>query len=390
MQIEKQIVTLPGRSVEEGIVLAHNLEKVRQVIWKDIEAKKNPNEVITWETLAFYANTVNGDLLNVRYTQTLKVEGEEDKQKTFTYKFAKHLTNQVLGRIKLSFDERILHEITRLPIEFPLPWLEPAESHPHDKLTQDDLRNTESYSLVIRKLMIAVIEKVNIITNIFVNNCPKRDHDLMLSYVLGGEDKLSFGIRLDKVPHKYPEEGIVLGGGDRVELDYAEGNQLVTIALNRLRALEKRVNGEVRRLRKLGGFTTPGLAYFDKEVRTQLFAACHFNRQVYSFDAAHGMELLDKAVNDILLTLDNVGGNIALDISSWVVWEYHTDGTEPTRVNRPEFNFEETILNAHTQSFVDALTGALIRVPSQYLKPYSHRVAADASDGIAIGTVRRA
>jgi hypothetical protein len=137
-------------------------------------------------------------------------------------------------------------------------------------------------------------------------------------------------------------------------------------------------------------FKTPGqvvlLPTFEKEVRTQLMASSHFMKQLYGFDMRFAKKLVFDAANDIIGRLETRGGNIALDLNSWIVWDYSAPEL-PTRSLVPELNFLELYLNRRTDSFMEALYGLLLNTPHPLIKPYSRREVVSGDDGIPLGTI---
>ena len=54
-----------------------------------------------------------------------------------------------------------------------------------------------------------------------------------------------------------------------------------------------------------------------------------------------------------------------------------------------ELNFKKSIYDIHTDRFMEILYMYMINLKSPYIRPYTHRVVADMSDGIAIGSIRQ-
>jgi hypothetical protein len=122
-------------------------------------------------------------------------------------------------------------------------------------------------------------------------------------------------------------------------------------------------------------------------------ATSHYTGKVFGFDGTHGEAMLHEVANDILDKLYHhraAGRDLALDISSWFVWEYPVDGSQPVRAPEPELDFQKIIVEGYTDTFVDLLAPILMDSGhTDAVRPYKFHVKADLSDGRAIGTMTR-
>ncbi|MNM08991.1 hypothetical protein D3C81_190710 [compost metagenome] len=378
-----------------GSIEHHNLSLLQALLWPDQELTKTSVGSLGVRIGYFFRSVPKGEEAWVRFQNIPAVE-VTDEQKThssptYTYLLNRHWTKVLLGgNVVNSLSEQILADLSRAPIEYPSSWLVPAPAHPQDSMTQNDFRRIADYIPLLRDSIAKRVKEITDKANRFVEASRCRDHDLHLTFKMIGEHFTEFAVRFDKVAPLVPKGGVFLGEGPKCEIDIHPDDQLTHKVFNRILVLEKSVNRDIRRFERMGEFTEAGLKAFRQEVKTLLYAASHFSKRLYPFDGTHGRPILEKVADDILRKLHAVGGNIGLDISSWICWQYYDDVNIPPTIRNDEgLDFKEDVLNSYTESFINHLTGVLMDVQSPYVRPYSYVVKADPNDGYAIGSIRR-
>lgn len=378
-----------------GSIEYHNLSLLQALLWPDQELTKTSLGSLGVRIGYFFRSVPKGEEAWVRFQNIPAVEiAAEDQTRsspTYTYLLNRHWTKVLLGgNVVNSLSEQILADLSRAPIEYPAAMLQPADSHPQDDMTQNDFRRIADYIPMLRDSIAKRVKEITDKANRFVEASRHRDHDLHLTFKMVGEHFNEFAVRFDKVYPKVPKGGLFLGEGAKCEIDIHPDDTLTHNVFNRILVLEKSINRDIRRYERLGEFTEAGLKAFRQEVKTLLYAASHFSKRLYPFDGVHGRQMLEKVADEILRKLHAVGGNIGLDISSWICWQYYEDTTIPPTIRTDEgLDFKEDILNSYTESFINHLTGVLMDIQSPYVRPYSYVVKADPSDGIKVGSIRR-
>lgn len=371
--------------VERTSALHHNLNKLFVLLWPadiQIEYPVEGLESIKGlpETIRYFFRYQKEEELWVRFE---RVSGPR------TVLVNNHWMKILMGEALEELDEAILPTLGRAPIEFPVQWLTPAETHELDGVTQDELKYMSNVLETLRQAIEKNLAEITKKANRFVEAARHRDHDLYMTFKMDGPDFTRFALRFDKVYPKVPEGGFFLGEGDTCHVDIQPGDTFTENVMRRLQVLEKSINRDIMRARTNGNFGPDGTKAFNKEVKTILFAASHFSKRLYPFDAAAGKEQLEAAANEILGKLNAVGGNIGLDVNSWICWQYQDDGSEPTKHTDPTLDFKTSVLDSYTESFVNNLMGYLMDLQSPYVRPYHHLVKADPNDGHAVGSIRR-
>lgn len=372
--------------VEKGSVVHKNLMLLHAVLWPedclaDLDPKFRDPEIYLYHRWG-----KKKEECWVRF-----VHGDEFR----SYWLNSHWTETLTGKSVMparSVPESILNDLLRPNYEFPMEMLKPSETHEWDEVTQDDFRNIEGLSKKLHDKMAKNLDEITRKANRFVEAARHRDHELYMSFNLRGEEKNTFALRFDKVYPKLPTEGFQLGEGDTLTMDIAEGDTLTATVFNRLKILERTINRDIVSYRTIGNFGPAATKLFNKEVTTLLYAATHFSKRIYPLDGEACKPLMEELANDILAKLrkvKNEGLNIGLDVSSWIVWEYHADGSEPTRLEDPELNFRDQIVEGYLDGFTTSFMGYLMDLQvNDLIRPYSHVVKADASDGIEVGSIR--
>lgn len=290
-------------------------------------------------------------------------------------------------------DRGMFLNVSKLPIELPLHFF----SEPFEKSSLDELYNGDFITLetLSKKLELQITEKLRDATmkaNVLVNAEVEKDHDLYLVFKAQDNFK-TLGITLDKVAPKLPESGqVALGENSTTVFEWnALGDKKVTVAVKQINNYRNQINRMIETTRGLISPHPIIQEAFDEKLKVILYAATHFTKRIYGFGAAYGKELVQDVANDVIRKLTTkaaTGANIGLDLNSWITWEYH-EGTHPTRSEDPEVDFVNTLFNRYTESFIEALYAFLINTGNPLIRPYDYREAADLSDGIALGTIRR-
>lgn len=285
--------------------------------------------------------------------------------------------------------DRGMHlNVSKLPIELPLTGYQTQfGKHEMDDLFDGDFKVLEAAQTRLKTFMTAKLREATDKTNVLVNAKNKKDHDLYLVFkAVTGFGHLD--VSLEKVYPELPESGGVDLGSNPTTLDDFDDKK-VAVAVKQIYNVGKQINKEIDRTRKLINQHPFVQKEFDQWLKTTLFAAGHFTKLVYGFLAEHNEALVNKAANEVIRALTYKGGNIGLDLNSWITWEYEV-GQIPTRCKDPEVDFINILYKKYTDSFVTALYAYLINISNPLIRPYDYRTAADASDGVALGTIRMA
>ena len=368
--------------VDKGTTPHHNLSLLHKVLW--------PDEVIpeegegSLEIFTFHHWDGKKEECWVRF-----VRGEQ----FHTYWLNSHWTRVLTGQERLRrLEDHVLHDLRRPRFELPADWLKPADTHPEDTVTQEEYRAMDTLIEKLRGKINNNLAEITRKSNRFIEAARSRDHELYMSFNIVGPDKNQFALRYDKVYPKLPAEGYQLGQGSKLEIDIHPEDKLTQTVFNRIKILERTINKDILRYRTVGQFGEAATQLFNKEVRSILFAATHFSKRLYPVDTEACKPELERVANEILTTLNKVrstGRDVALDVNSWIVWEYQPD-TAPVKCEEPELDFKEIYLEGYIESFTSILMGYLMDLQvHQCIRPYHHLVKADASDGIAVGTIRQ-
>lgn len=365
-----------------------NLMMLHDNIWGDLNVEtKAPEEIYVffhWGKLE--GSDKEGESCWVRFMK----EG-----KPFTFWLTKKMTDALVkGKFKLDSNAVLnsLRGIKRPRLEVPKEWLSPAAEHPHDELLQEDYRNLDSAVEEMRTKVSKTLADIKNTSHRLLALTACRDHDLFMTFTMDPEDRTIFRLRYDKVFPKLPEHDLVIGVSEEFGLVHNE-NPTYNAVVDQLKMREALINKQISNARKKYQFKGLALELFNKEVVATLLAGINFSGRVFSYDGEHGKALLDEVANDILTKMVKAregGRNLGLDISSWFVWEYFEDNSEPKRVVEEDLDFTKTIVEGYLDSFVSLLSTRLIEASfTDVVKPYQHRVKADLSDGHAIGSMRR-
>lgn len=278
--------------------------------------------------------------------------------------------------------------VSKLSIELPLSCYQTEfGSHPMDSLYDGDFKVLGGALQRLKDTMMDKLKEATKETNILVNAHCKQDHDLYLVFKAKPGFK-HLDVLLEKVaPVFESEEGISLGDQASLPAEWESVSKKATNAVKRIYAQGKQINKAIDAARALISQHPIIQQEFDQWIKTNLFAAGHFTKLVYGFRGEDDPALVNKHANSIIRALTYKGGNIGLDLNSWITWEYEA-GKIPTRSKDPEVDFADSLHKKYTESFIQALYNFLIVSGNPYVRPYDYREAADMSDGIAIGSIR--
>lgn len=294
------------------------------------------------------------------------------------------------GNLNKAMQARDMHlNVSKAIFELPMSYfMVPFEAHPMDELFSGDY---EVYENAIARLKVSVWDRLREITdytaalNVSVKH---KDHDLYLVFK-ATPDFAKMNVILEKVSPILPESGEI-SLGDNLDALFVpdEGDKRTKLTIKKIMVLGKQINYELEKTRKLISQHAIIQAEYAQFVKTMLLAATHFMKLVYKFRGDDGVELVEVEADKILRALKEHGGNVGLDLNSWIVWEY--DGLkQPVRVTAPELCFNDLLHSKFTESFIEALYAHLMGLGNPLTRPYHYREEVDVNDGIEVGSVRR-
>lgn len=285
-------------------------------------------------------------------------------------------------------DRRYRRNVTQIALELPHQWLLLGDDTPFDGLVNGDFQIIESQMATFNKRLCQLLKEATIQSSALVRTVTNKDHSLILGFrATNTYDNIR--ISLDKIPAKLPNGEINIGENEIVLEDWEpQGAQTVSV-VRKIKKYETRINKLIRDtlvhikdhpyIRK----------QFAENLRTQLIASSHFIKEVYAIGIDAAQPLVNELAEDIVNKLSAHGGNIGLDLNSWIVYQYHDDNSKPTPLVTDELNFKAEIFEKYLDRFMDYLGAFLQNVKSPYIRPYTHRVLVEEDDGVAIGSVRR-
>lgn len=377
--------------------VAHvNLMLIHDLIWEKDETIKMPEIYVYYG----WSEREKGETCHVRF--------EREGGISNTFKLNKKLTNILVKSPIVCMDLKIRFELQKLELakyEFPKGWLVPAETHPLDGFLQEDLWSIDRNSFELSEKVGKVVRDILHTSHRLLALTTDRVYDLYMSLNVDATDLTKFKLRFDRIYPKLPDlknendelSPIIIGIKEEFGLETGDNstyNQVVT----QLKKYEQIINNSVEKHIRKSNLKGEPLEMFKKEITSILMATSHYTGKVFSYDGAHGGDLLNEVANSVLEKLYYYRGgagtpirrDLALDISSWYVWEYPEDGSAPIRAPEPELDFRTIILEGYTDSFTDLLGPILIESGHvDVIRPYKHHVKADLSDGRAIGSMTR-
>jgi len=285
-------------------------------------------------------------------------------------------------------DRRYRRNVTQIALELPHLWLLPGYDTTFDGLVNGDFAIIDSQIETFNKRLRQLLKEATIQASGLIRTVYNKDHSLILGFrATNTYDQLR--ISLDKIPAKLPGGEINIGENEILLSDW-EGHSAQTISVVRkVKKYEVRANKLIRDtlvhikdhpyIRK----------QFAENLRTQLIASSHFIKEIYAIGIDAAQPLVNELAEDIINKLNAHGGNIGLDLNSWIVYQYHDDNSKPTPLVTDELNFKTEIFEKYLDRFMDYLGAFLQNVKSPYIRPYTHRVVVEEDDGVAIGSVRR-
>lgn len=285
-------------------------------------------------------------------------------------------------------DRRYRRNVTQIALELPHQWLLLGDDTTFDGLVNGDFQIIESQMTTFNKRLRQLLKEATIQSSALIRTVTNKDHSLILGFrATNTYDNIR--ISLDKIPAKLPNGEINIGENEIVLEDWEpQGAQTVSV-VRKVKKYETRINKLIRDtlvhikdhpyIRK----------QFAENLRTQLIASSHFIKEVYAIGIDAAQPLVNELAEDIVNKLSAHGGNIGLDLNSWIVYQYHDDNSKPTPLVTDELNFKAEIFEKYLDRFMDYLGAFLQNVKSPYIRPYTHRVLVEEDDGVAIGSVRR-
>lgn len=368
-----------------------NLMLIHDLIWSKHEDIKMPEIYVYYG----WSEKENCEVASVRFER-------EDGNST-TFKLNKKLTNTLVKSPIVCMDLRIRQELQAMELakhEFPKGWLTIIGDHPLDGFLQEDLWSIDRNAFELSEKVAKQVKEILSTSRRLLPLTTDRVYDLYMSLNVNSLDLTKFKLRFDRIYPKLPDltnendelAPIIIGINEEFGLEPNDNptyNQVVTL----LKRSEYIINQQVQKHIKKSGLKGAPLEMLKKEITSILMATSHYTGKVFGFDGVHGEALLHEVANDILdkLYKARVGGrDLALDISSWFVWEYPQDGGQPIRAPEPELDFQKLILEGYTDTFVDLLAPILMDSGhTDSVRPYKFHVKADLSDGRAIGSMTR-
>ena len=273
--------------------------------------------------------------------------------------------------------------------EFPLSWYWMMEhKHEYDGLLNGDFQLVDD---LVDRFTSRFNRFIGIATKLADALAPKmkvRDHNLVLTFK-GNKALDGLIIGLDKVPARL-ENGEFHLGETPIDLEeWAKHGNDVLVAARKI----NKVSNWVEQLLKECRSELPDHPYakntFDQAVKKQLLASSHFIKELYQIQASDIKPYVEKVANEIVEALNNKGGNIGLDLNTWYVYQYTNDGMAPVPLVSEGLNFRKTVYDVHTDRFIEILYTYMFGLTNPYIRPYTHKVAADPKDGIQIGSIRQ-
>ena len=377
--------------------VAHtNLMLIHDLIWAKHEDVKMPEIYVYYG----WSDREKGETCHVRF--------EREGGISNTFKLNKKLTNTLVKSPLVCMDLNIRFDLQALELakhEFPKGWLASTGTHPLDNFLQEDLWSIGQNSFELSEKIAKVIKGILTTSHRLLALTTDRVYDLYMSLNVDATDLTKFKLRFDRIYPKLPDlknendelSPIIIGIKEEFGLEPGENatyNQVVA----QLKKAEHIINQQVEKHIKKSNLKGEPLEMFKKEITSILMATSHYTGKVFSYDGVHGADLLNQVANDVLEKLyyyragagTPVRRNLALDISSWYVWEYPEDGGAPIRAPEPELDFRTIILEGYTDSFTDLLGPLLIESGhADVIRPYQYHVKADLADGRAIGSMTR-
>lgn len=368
-----------------------NLMLIHDLIWEKGEGIKMP------EIYVFYgwSEKENCEIAWVRF--------ERENGNSTTFKLNKKLTNTLVKSPIVCMDIRIRHDLQAMELakhELPKGWLTATTDHPLDGFAQEDLWAIDRNAFELSEKVGKQIKEILATSRRLLPLTTDRVYDLWMSMNVDQLDLTKFKLRFDRIYPKLPDltnendelAPIIIGIKDEFGLEPGDN-----VTYNEVVALLKRgesiINKQIQKHIKKSGLKGVPLEMLKKEITSILMATSHYTAKVFGYDGTHGEQLLHEVANGILDKLYRAratGRDLALDISSWFVWEYSQDGSQPLRATDPELDFHRTILEGYTDTFVDLLVPILMDSGhTDAVRPYKFHVKADLSDGRAIGSMTR-
>lgn len=368
-----------------------NLMLIHDLIWEKDEAVKMPQIYVFYG----WSEKENCEIAWVRFER-------EDGNST-TFKLNKKLTNTLVKSPIVCMDVRIRNDLQAMELakhELPKGWLAAITEHPLDGFAQEDLWAIDRNAFELSEKVGKQIKEILSISRRLLPLTTERVYDLWMSMNVDQLDLTKFKLRFDRIYPKLPDltnendelAPIIIGIKDEFGLEPSD-NVTYNEVVNLLKRSESIINKQIQKHIKKSGLKGVPLEMLKKEITSILMATSHYTAKVFGYDGTHGEQLLHEVANDILDKLYRAratGRDLGLDISSWFVWEYPQDGSQPLRATEPELDFHRTILEGYTDTFVDLLVPILMDSGhTDAVKPYKFHVKADLSDGRAIGSMTR-
>lgn len=215
-----------------------------------------------------------------------------------------------------------------------------------------------------------------------------KDHNLMLAFK-ATEDWKGLTVSLDKIWPKLPEGGQQECGLSPIKLeDWDHEGDNVKVVIRKLIRLAGKANTIIADLYKDLPDNEWMRSVVDGQVKESLFASSHFLKEIYQANPTDIRQQVEETANKVVSALNEHGGNIGLDLTSWVVYQYFEDGRPAVPLVKEGLNFKQELYNTHTERFMEVLFQYLFRIQSPYIRPYVNRVLADKNDGIPVGSIR--
>ena len=387
-EIEKDIANLSsefnrlthfglGRGIEDtplSIYTYHGFMRDTEVTYIRYELPEQTSKTFVIET-AFYDRFIEGLL------EELSEKGSVNR----TIKWSQG-QNGCYDMAELGYQTIV----SRLPIEYPLDWIKADTTIPSplDGMTNGDFIELDNTIGSFREEFAKRLSKVTALAMDLKRWVKVKDHDLYLSFK-GVENFAKINVGLDRVYPRLPESGeFELGDRAINPDDWKDYPREVQVIVKRISHATKQINRVIDDAR--GRVATHPITQkaFADELKIQLMSSSHFMKQIYTFNKVDGRKQLEEAANDIMKKLADHGGNIGLDLNSWIVYNYDVEG-RPEAITEGELNFKDHLYNRYTISFVEELYAFLLQTPNPYIKPYNYREVVTEDDGIPLGSIRQ-
>lgn len=284
------------------------------------------------------------------------------------------------------------YNLTGMAVTYPLSWFFynsfNAKGDLFAGLTNGDFKLMDGFKKQFVARFDSMVSEATHLAVTLKDKVKFKDHNLMLAFK-ANESFTGILIGLDKIFPKFPEGGQVECGLTPIDpAEWAKEGDNVQVVIRKLIKLNTKINNMILKILMDLPDNEWCRQTFLTLVKERMIASSHFLKELYQANPTDIRPYVESKANEILGALNERGGNIGLDLTSWVVYQYFTDGRPPVPLVADGLNFKQELYNMHTERFMEVLYQYLFHVRSPFIRPYVHRVVADLSDGIPVGSIR--